>query len=220
MIPASLAAISAIWGVVAALVFRRFTNRQAVRTAISRIYARLLEIRLYSEEPSLVWRAQKALIVENFRFLARIAPAVLIMAVPFALLYPQLDAIYGVAPLAVGHSATITLAGDASATIQTPPGIVVETLPVKDAADHQVSWRIRALTPTRGALRATLADGATISRTIAAGSRTLAPNHRSESSLEIDYPRADITIASLSFPWLIWFLLISAVAGISFCLVS
>lgn len=214
MIPASLAALSAIWGVLAVVVFRRVTNRNAVRAAINRIYARLLEIRLYSDELSLVWRAQKSLIADNLRFLAQIAPAVLIMAVPFALLYPQLDAIYGAAPLEIGHTATVTLSAN-SGILEVPQGIQIETEPVKDPADHQVSWRIRALTTTRGTLRLTLPDGAAITRTIAAGKRTLAPNHRRESSVEIDYPQAGVTIAGISLPWLIWFLLISAASGIT-----
>lgn len=212
MIPASLAVLSAIWGVLAVFVFRHFTNRIAVRTAINRIYAHLLEIRLYSEEPCLVWRAQKALIADNLKFLARIAPPILIMAIPFALLYPQLDAIYGTTPLEVGHAATVTLAGDAG-TLQTPPGIAIETPPVRDAADHQTSWRIRATAPTRGTLRVDLPGGATITRTIASGNRTLAPNHPIESSIAIDYPRANVTITGISLPWLAWFLLISALAA-------
>ena len=212
MIPASLALFSAIWGVLAVLVFRRFTNRKVVRAAINRIYARLLEIRLYSDELSLVWRAQKALIVDNLKFLARIAPAVLIMAVPFALLYPQLDAIYGAAPLEVGRTATVTLYGN-SGTLQAPQEIAVETESVKDAEDNRVSWRIRPLAPFRGMLNVTLPDGATLTRTIASGNRTLAPNRRKESSIEIDYPHSHVAIAGVSLPWLIWFLLISAVSG-------
>jgi hypothetical protein len=214
MIPASLAVLSAIWGALAVLVFRRVTNRSAVRAAINRIYARLLEIRLYSDELSLVWRAQKALIADNLKFLARIAPAVLLMAVPFALLYPQLDAIYGAAPLETGHTATITLTSDATGILQVPTGIQIETAPVKDPTDREVSWRIRALAPTRGTLTIALPGGATLTSTIASGNRTLAPNHRNESSIAIDYPQADITIAAISLPWLVWFLLISATAGI------
>jgi hypothetical protein len=214
MIPASLAALSAIWGVLAVLVFRRVTNRNALRAAINRIYAGLLEIRLYSDELSLVWQAQKSLIVDNLKFLARIAPAVLIMAVPFALLYPQLDAIYGAAPLEPGHTATVTLSGN-SGTLQVPQGIQIETAPVKDPPDHQVSWRIRALTPVRGTLTITLPDGATLNRTIASGNRTLTPNRRNESSIAIDYPQSDVTMAAVSLPWLVWFLLISVAGGIA-----
>jgi hypothetical protein len=219
MIPASLAALSAIWGVLASLVFRRFTNRRAVRKAINHIYAHLLEIRLYSEEPSLVWRAQKALIVDNLRFLALIAPAVIMMAIPFALLYPQLDAIYGAAPLEVGHTATVTLSGNAG-TLEAPQGIRIETPPVKDLADREVSWRIRALASTRGTLRVTLPDGATILRTIASGERTLSPNRRSESSVAIDYPRSDVSVAGIAFPWLVWFVVISALSATVFTLAA
>ncbi len=218
MIPASLAALSAIWGVLAVFIFRRFTNRNAVRAAINRIYARLLEIRLYSDELSLVLQAQKALIADNLKFLARIAPAVIIMAIPFVLLYPQLDAIYGAAPLEPGHTAIVTLTSDASATLHAPAGIAIETPPVKDEADRQTSWRIRALASTRGTLRVNLEDGATITRTIASGNRTLAPNRPTESSIAIDYPRANVTMAALSLPWLIWFLLISALGGTCFSL--
>ena len=214
MIPASLAALSAIWGALAVVVFRRVTNRKAVRAAINRIYAHLLEIRLYSEEMSLVWRAQKMLIADNMKFLARIAPAVLIMAVPFALFYPQLDAIYGAAPLEPGQTAIVTLSGN-SGTLQVPQGIQIETAPVKDPADHQVNWRIRALAPVRGTLSITLPGGAILTRTIASGNRTLTPNRRNESSIAIDYPRSDITIAAISLPWLVWFLLISAASGIA-----
>ena len=212
MIPASLALLSAIWGVLAVFVFRHFTNRIAVRTAINRIYAHLLEIRLYSDELPLVWRAQKALIADNLKFLARIAPQILIMAIPFALLYPQLDAIYGAAPLEVGHAATVTLSGH-EGTLHVPPGIAIETPPVRDAADQQTSWRIRAIAPTRGTLRIDLPGGTTITRTIASGNRTLAPNRLSESSIAIDYPRANVTLAGISLPWLAWFLLISAIAA-------
>jgi hypothetical protein len=214
MIPASLAVFSAIWGVLAVLVFRRLTNRNAVRAAINRIYARLLEIRLYSDDLFFVWRAQKDLIADNLTFLARITPAVLILAIPFALIYPQLDAIFGTAPLEVGHTATVTLSGN-SGTLQAPQGIQIETAPVKDSADHEVSWRIRAITAIRGTLSITLPDGTTLTRTIASGKRTLVPNHRSESAIAIDYPQSDVAIAGISLPWLVWFLPISAASGIA-----
>jgi len=202
---ASLAVFSAIWGALAVIVFRRFTNRKAIRADLNRIYARLLEIRLYSDELSLVWQAQKSLIVDNLKFLARIAPAVLIMAVPFALLYPQLDAIYGTMPLQIGHTATVTFSGN-SATLQTPEGIKIETEPVKDSAENQISWRIRPVSPVHGALIVTLPNGATRSRSIAAGPQILAPKYRNESSIAIDYQKADT-------PWLPWFLLISAITA-------
>jgi len=219
----SLAAIGAIWGVVAFLVFRRFTDHAALRRVTRRLYAHLLEIRLFSDEPALVWKAQKALLVDNAHFLARIALPVLIMAVPFALLYAPLDSIYGSAPLEVGHSVIVTaqlsheLANDAQYSLEPPPGIVVETTAVRDFAGRQVSWRIRALGPMRGQLRLRLPDG-DAARSIAAGERTLSPNRRRESTsgvawIEVAYPRANVVIAGLSLPWLAWFLIVSTVSA-------
>jgi hypothetical protein len=42
---------------------------------------------------------------------------------------------------------------DAAATLQAPPGIAVESPPVRVFAERQISWRIRALRPVRGKLR-------------------------------------------------------------------
>lgn len=218
MIAGSLTAIGAIWGLVAILIFRRFTNRAALRSAVNRIYAHLLEIRLYSDEPSLVWRAQKALVVDNLRFLSLIGLPVLIMAVPFALLYPQFDAIYGWAPLEVGRTAIVTAQltckpeADAQYILAPPPGIALESPPVRDFADSRIIWQIRPLSPVRGALRLILPDG-TVTRTIAAGDRTLSPNRRREASIEVDYPRANVVIAGLSLPWLVWFMICSSAAA-------
>ena len=210
MIDASLTIIGAIWGVFALVIFRRFTNRAQLRTAINRIYGHLLEIRLYSEEPGLVWRAQKSLIAWNLRLLALIARPVVILAIPFALLYPHLDAIYGWKPLETGHSAIVTLkteAIDKQYTLEAPPGITIETPPVQDSRAHEISWRIRPEKPIRGILRVT-GSGPTIERTVAAGNRALAPNYRSQNSIEIDYPRSD------GMPWLVWFVLVSTASSI------
>jgi hypothetical protein len=214
--------IGVAWGVAALFVFRRFTDRPALRTVLKRLHAHLLEIRLYSEEPALVFRAQGALLVDNLRFLALVSKPVLMMAVPFALLYSPLDAIYGWSPIEVGHSAVVTvqmpgeLAGGEPYTLQVPPGIAVETPAVRDLADRRISWRIRALAPVRGNL-----GFQSVSRSIAAGEGTLSLNRRRESPhsvswIEVDYPKAEITIAGLSLPWLAWFLIISTASAALF----
>jgi hypothetical protein len=229
VIAASLMAIGILWGLAALLVFRRFTDRVAVRKVRKRLYAHLLGIRLYSEEPALVFRAQKELIVDNLRFLALVAKPVLIMAVPFALLYGPLDSIYGWGPLEIGHSAVVTyhlsgeaIAGDVQYTLLAPPGIAVETPPVVVVADNQISWRIRPLMPTRGNLRIIFSSDEVTSPVIA-GERTLSSHSRRESlrggfSVEVGYPKADVAIAGLDLPWLAWFLIISTASAALFAI--
>jgi hypothetical protein len=230
MIGWSLTGFSVGWGLLAFAVFRRFTDRAALRIVRKRLYAHLLEIRLYSEEPALVWKAQKALLVDNVRFLMLTAKPILIMAVPFAFLYSPVDSIYGWRPIEVGHSAVVTLqmsrepvANDASYILQSPPGIAVETPPVRSFAEHQVSWRIRALTPVSGNLRVALPGQPDVSRSVAAGDRTLSFIRHRESSpdgvwMEVAYPRANVDIIGLSLPWLAWFLILSTASAALFTL--
>ena len=137
-----------------------FPGRAAVRAAGKRLQADLLEMRLYSSEPALMWRAQKALLRDNVRWLALMLPPALILGLPLAWLFIQLDGIYGRNPLPVGGVAVVTVQlkraldpADAAATLQAPPGIAVEPPPVRVIARRQISWRIRALRPVRGNLR-------------------------------------------------------------------
>ena len=223
----SLAAVSVAWGVLAFLVFRRFTDPLALRRVRKRLYAHLLGIRLFSEEPVLVWEAQKALVADNLRFLALVAKPVLMMAIPFALLYGPLDSIYGWGPLEVGHSAIVTYqlsgeatAGEAHFTLLAPPGIAVESPPIAVPAENQISWRIRPLVPARGNLRIIARGvGGEVSVPVASGERLLSFYRRHASLtggfwVDIDYPKADVTIAGLSLPWLAWFLLISTASAV------
>jgi len=215
----SLAAISVAWGLGTFWVFRRFSDRAALRIVGKRIYAHLLAIRLFSEEPALVWRAQKALIADNLRFLKLMAVPVLILGIPFALCYEPFDTIYGVRPLQPGQGAIVILHNtDAPATLKVSHEIAIETPPIRNLEARQVSWRIRPLAPVRGNLRVEL-PGTIVTRSIAAGDPNLSPTYRRESPgsgpwLEVDYPRASVLFFGLSLPWLAWFLLISSASAI------
>ncbi len=238
----SLAIVSAVCGIFALWIFRHTTDQAAVRSTIKRVYAHLLEFRLFYDEPQLIWRAQKAIVRENLRFLLLLARPVLILTLPMAWLLIQLEAVYAYAPLAIGQPSVITAQingqfapDDVAATLQTPPEITVETEPVRSTADHQISWRIRPLRPVSGSLRLRFRN-ASIDKTIAAGARPIFLSRRRERSvlhyllhpeepplgsgdiawIEVDYPTTDVTIAGISLPWLAWFVLISTLSALIF----
>jgi hypothetical protein len=177
-----------------------FPDRAAVRAAGKRLQARVLEMRLYSSEPALMWAAQKALLRDNLRWLALMLPPTLVLTLPLAWLFVQVDSIYGRAPLAVGGTAVVTVKleralepADAAATLQAPPGIAVESPPVRVFAERQISWRIRALRPVRGNLRLVL-RGRAIEKSIAAGERPLL--HPKESRM----PAGDVAWVRVDYP--------------------
>ena len=191
-----------------------FPDRAAVRVAGKRLHARLLEMRLYSSEPALLWAAQKALLRDNVRWLALMLRPALVLALPSAWLFMQLDSIYGHSPLAVGAQAVVTVQlaralapVDATSTLQAPPGIAVESPPVRVFAERQISWRIRALRPVRGNLRLVL-RGHAIEKTIVAGEWNALLSPRRERSLlgfllhpeESRLPAGDVAWVEVDYP--------------------
>ena len=229
MVGLSLAVVSAACGVLALWIFAHTTDLAAVRTSVKRVQAHLLEFRLFYDEPRLIWDAQKAIVRENVRFLALVTPAVIILAIPTWWLLVQLDAVYGYAPLSLDQASVVTVqlnhpVADVAATLQVPPGISIETPPVRSLADRQISWRIRPLRPVRGSVRVSL-HGAAIETAIAAARRSIFLRRRVGPLLhwrgdiawiEVDYPKADVSIAGIALPWIAWFVLISTLSAIVF----
>jgi hypothetical protein len=185
-----LVLVSAIYGVVACLVFRRFTKRDSIRRAVNRVVAHMMELGLFLDSPGLVFRAQRDLLLENFRLLRLVILPGAILALLFALLYPAMDAIFGHAPLAM-----------MPVELEAPLGMAVETPGVRSVHDRQISWRVRPLREISADLRFRIEN-----RVVAGGFFLHDPAIR---SIEIRYPRSTI----LGFSWPLWFFLISSVSA-------
>ena len=69
---ATLIPLSALCGIMTAFVFRRFAS-SGTRQTVNRILAHVMELRLFLDEPGLVWKAQCDLLRENLRLFAQIA---------------------------------------------------------------------------------------------------------------------------------------------------
>ncbi|MEP6715851.1 MAG: hypothetical protein ABJC09_09755 [Terriglobia bacterium] len=132
--------IAAIYGIAGALVFRRSTDTSRLRVSMDKMIAAALEMPLFFDEPAVVWRAQRALLVENVRMLRLIALPSIAMASAFLLLYAPMNQYLGRRPLAVGQSAVISAIHPHQL-----PGLAIETPPVHISRTGIVSWRVRAL---------------------------------------------------------------------------
>jgi len=200
----TLVLLSAIYGVVAVLVFRRLTDRESIRRCVNRILAHMMELGLFLDSPELVFRAQRDLLRENARLLRQVILPGAIVALLFALLYPAMDAFYGHAPLPPGEPSIVTIQMKDAMTpveLQAPLGMAVETPAVRSVHDRQISWRVRPLRETSGDLRFRVEN-----RVVTAGFFLRDPAIR---SIEIRYPKSTI----LGFSWLAWFFLISSVSA-------
>jgi hypothetical protein len=228
---------SVLFGIAVLLVFRRVSPPERIRQTRRRIAGHLYELRLFTDEPAIVWKAQLALLRYNLLYLGLSIVPVLVMAVPGLLLFVQLDALYGLAPLPVGRPAIVTAhlrhLPDPSSpppVLRPPEGMVLETPGVRVAAEREISWRVRPLRGVNGALRIEF-PGMTVEKHIQAGpgphylSRRRVHGgwyllwHPTESPLsvpgvdwiEVRYPHSSVSWLGLDFSWVVWFLLFSGV---------
>jgi hypothetical protein len=201
----SLFAVSAIYGIVAMLVFRRLTDRAAIRRSMNRIVAHVMELGLFLDSPGLVFGAQRDLLRENARLLRLVMVPGAILALLFALLYPLMDAHFGHAPLAIGEPSVVTIqmkdAVMPLVRLEAPEGVAVETPGVRIVRDRQISWRVRPLRESSGDWNFHVDN-----RVVTAKFFLRDPAIR---SVEIRYPKASV----LGFSWLAWFAVISGVSA-------
>ena len=207
----TLIPVGATYGVVSVVVFRRFSDRMAVRRSVNRVWAHVMELGLFIDSPALVLRAQRDLLRENVRLLRLVILPASILALLFALLFPPMNGIYGRASLPVGEPSVVTIqmknAGLPSVQLESPQGIVVETPAVRVLRDRQISWRVRPLQPTSGDLKFRFKD-----RVLTAGMHGFFWCDPDVRSIDIRYPEATV----LSLPWLAWFVITSSVSAMVF----
>ena len=146
----TLIPLSALCGIVTGLVFRRFGSG-GLRQTVNRLLAHLMELRLFLDEPALVWRAQRDLLRENLRMFRQIALPCLITAPLMALVLWQGDLFYGHGPLRAGEAVVIT-SHDLNARLDAPADVVVESPGVRIPRLTEVSWRVRPLREFGGSL--------------------------------------------------------------------
>jgi hypothetical protein len=206
----TLIPVSLIYGLAAALAFRRLSDEASIRVTINRMMAHVLEFRLFLDSPALVLRAQRDLARENLRLLRLILLPCATVAVIFIALYPQLDALYGHAPLNVGEPSIVTAQFHEAATLEAPVGIVVETPGVRNTHDREVSWRVRPLGRTTGELKIRY-EGGTLTKRIVAGDGLVYASFSSP-AIKLQYPRTTVLGAN----WMVWFFIISTATAIGY----
>lgn len=216
----SLTAISVVVSAALLWIFRRFSNQERVALAKRKIRAQLYAMRLYGGDPTLLFRAQKQLVIWNARYLGLMLRPAAIAMVPSLILFTQLDRVYANRPLAPGESAVVTAEfskGTSLGALQPAlegRGVVVETPAVRIPELRQACWRVRAGSVGSGIVLLR-AGGATVTRVVETGIAlrylpggavltTAGPVRR----IDVAYPTAHLRVFGREVAWLAWFLAI------------
>lgn len=156
----ALAVWSALFGLVAIVLFKYGTPQKRLAAARDRLIGRLLEAALYQSSLRTIVRVQAAVLVANLRYLMFALPALVVLVVPLLLVLPQLESRLGREPLPVDATALVSVGRDGSVPVElaTAPGLQVEAGPVQDAGRGELVWRVRATAPGRHELRVVSGD--------------------------------------------------------------
>lgn len=227
-----LLAIGMLW------VFRLTSNQEAIAKVKSKLLAHLYEMRLFTDEPALIWKAQLGLLSANIRYIGMMLLPALAMAIPTILIFSQLECFYGYAPLRPGQEAIVTVsmkdgAGEAVPALLVPQGMAVETAGVRVEGERQISWRIRADRPVSGEMQFVF-PAQTVTKSVQAGIGPTYLSERRVSSaldllwhpaekrlpagpvdwIELRYPKATVPALGLDLHWLVWLLLLSMIGAL------
>ena len=212
----SLTVIAVITGVMLLLIWKRFSNQERIVRAKRRMRAQLYAMRLYADEPAIVFRAQGQLLIWIARYLAGTLRPMAVAIVPLLLLFPPLENAYGHRPLAPGESAIVTArfpaaaaAHMAAATLE-GRGVSVETPGVHLPDAREVCWRVRTMAEVPGSVVLD-AGGVAIAECIPCGRALDMPAGHWDKlpSIDVSCPAANLNVFGFAVIWPAWFLVVA-----------
>ena len=231
-----LAVASVLLGIGMLWVVGKTSNQRAIERAKKRMQAYLLEMRLYSDEPRLLFRAQGKLLLNNARYVAHMLRPALVLGLPMVVLFAHFDSVYGHRPLQVGESALFkadTTVPSQDLTLSVTGALEVESVAVGSAVSRQVFWRLRAVSEGTAQVLLETPDGSVdMAAVVGTGIPYVSasrngpfwrkflfspgePSFSLESvqALSISYPPRSIGFGPFETHWVVWFLVISILSA-------
>jgi uncharacterized membrane protein (DUF106 family) len=241
----AMAVVSVLTGLLMLAVFRWTSNQEGIRRSKNAIKAHLLELRLYNASLAQQLRSQGRILRANGRYFGHALRPMLVMMVPVLLILVQLNLRFGSRPLAPGETAILKVkltAGhnpvESGIVLEAPPGVAVESPPLRIEEDREIDWRLRAVAP--GTHQLTLRLGADVfTKTVVVGGRELGripnlkpggsfldqvfnpgerpiPAGAAVASAEVNHPERRLNLLGLRIHWLVAYFILSLAFGFAF----
>lgn len=241
----TLVIVSVFAGIAMTIVFRHTSNQRALRAVANRTRAQLMCMRLFKDDLRVALACQGSLLKSIGLRLCHTLPPMAVLLIPFVLILSQLALRYDNRPLVPGDSVVAALhlseaawSANRNTAIQVPPGIRVETPPLRDDAQHTVYWRLRVDEPSEGSLRWQVGPGVaekTIVSTADPGRLLTVSVHRPGpgfwdrllrpgepgfdaddpvKAIDLYYPRRSTPFFGVDIPWWATFLIASMIAAL------
>jgi hypothetical protein len=149
-----LVGLSVLSGILFAFVFKWMSNPGAIRHAKDRVKARILEMRIYQDDPVLILKGFGGTVRSNLGYLRVLLKPIVILLVPLVIIWMQLDERYSHRPLEEGARTLLQVQlaegmdpFQAGVTLSTDGGIVADSRQVRIADTRRIGWRLRVESP-------------------------------------------------------------------------
>jgi len=143
--------VSFLTGLLMLFIFRHTSNQEGIRRIKNKIKAHLLELRLYKDSLAQQLTSQGKILSANFKYFSYALKPMLVMVIPVMLILIQLNLWFGSRSLDIGDEALVKvklMEGinplQTDIRLEVPPGIAVETPPLRIEDEREIDWRLRA----------------------------------------------------------------------------
>lgn len=237
----SLTFFSLLIGVLMLVIFRYTSNQPAIAEAKRKIRAYVYELSLFKDEVGMVLAAQRSILRENMKYMKYAVKPMLFMIIPLGLILVQLDSWYGHRALEPGERAVVSVTlvpgGDvmSDVTLETEPGIEIETPALRVPEQERIDWRIRAVEPGEHTLTFN-AEGESFTRKVVVGDGGITqispaaytggvwnilmnpgnrpiPGNPLVEEISVGYPGAEVSALGFRVHWLVIVFVLSIVFG-------
>jgi hypothetical protein len=148
---AAMIVVSFLTGLLMLFIFRHTSNQEGIRRIKNKIKAHLLELRLYKDSLAQQLTSQGKILSANFKYFSYALKPMLVMVIPVMLILIQLNLWFGSRSLDIGDEALVkvklmegTNPLQTDIRLEVPPGIAVETPPLRIEDEREIDWRLRA----------------------------------------------------------------------------
>jgi hypothetical protein len=146
----ALVGLSILTGVGMAFVFKWTSNDKAIRAAKDKLKARILEMRIYQDDPVLILKGFGGTLRSNLVYLGTLIKPFLVLIIPVVIVFMQMDERYSRRHLADGSKTILSVQlkegidpFETDVVLATKGGVVEDSRPVRIGENRQVGWRLR-----------------------------------------------------------------------------
>jgi hypothetical protein len=239
----ALVVLSLVTGVVMAFVFKWTSNAKAIKAAKNRLKGRILEMKIYQDDPLLIIKAFGGTMKYNGVYLSKLLVPFVVLIIPVMIVFMQMDERYGRAPLGEANHTVLSVQlkdgmdpMSTNVSLTATGGVVQDSRAVRVSDSREVDWRLRVAEPGTHDVTVT-ANGSSYTFPVVAEDDYRMIGHERNASafiepllhpampaipgdspflkIHIEYPGTDYPFLWWDTHWIVIFLIYSAGAAIA-----